>query len=70
MVFPCIKKLNLEHMLHLKINLILSYIYWVLSRNVNALSLRCEILPLHIETGWYTKTALENHLCEYFEEKK
>ncbi len=25
--------------------------------------LRCGILPLHIETGRYTNTALENHLC-------
>ncbi len=27
--------------------------------------LRCGILPLHIKTGRYTSTALENHLCEF-----
>ncbi len=29
--------------------------------------LRCGILPLHIETGRYTNTALENRLCKFCE---
>ncbi len=29
--------------------------------------LRCGILPVHIETGWYTNTALKNRLCEFYE---
>ncbi len=29
--------------------------------------LRCGILPLHIETGRYTNTELENRLCEFCE---
>ncbi len=29
--------------------------------------LRCGILPLHIKTGQYTDTTLENHLCEFCE---
>ncbi len=29
--------------------------------------LRCGILPLHVETGWYSNTALENRLCEFCE---
>ncbi len=29
--------------------------------------MRCGILPLHIETGRYINTALENHLCELCE---
>ncbi len=54
-------------MLHIKMNLMLSHTYWILSRNVNALSLRCEIPPLHIEIDQYTNTTLENHLCEFCE---
>ncbi len=30
--------------------------------------LRCGILPLHIETGRYTYTGLENRLCELCEQ--
>ncbi len=29
--------------------------------------LRCGILPLHIEKGWYTNTSLENRLFEFCE---
>ncbi len=29
--------------------------------------LRCGIIPLHIETGQYNNTALENRLCEFCE---
>ncbi len=54
---------------HLKMNLMLSHIYWILSRNVNVrfvfAKLRCGILPLHIKTGQYTNTALKNRLCEF-----
>ncbi len=57
-------------MLHLKMNLMLSHIYWILFRKVNALfllKLRCGILPLHIERRRYTNIALENRLCEFCE---
>ncbi len=35
--------------------------------SIHFAKLRCGIRPLLIETGRYTNTALENHLCEFCE---